>query len=165
MYPFYGAKQLLEHWWYLVYNISMRDENGRFIKGHVVIESWKELSSKANKGKASKSKTKFKKGQRVSPQTEFKKGMIPWNKGKSGFMKGESNGMWKGNDVGLSGLHKWVYLTLGQPDTCQHCGKIELKGHGIHWANKSGKYERKVDDWLRLCVTCHRRYDLDRNQT
>jgi len=48
---------------------------------------------------------------------------------------------------------------LGKPDTCEHCGVGELKGHQIHWADKSGQYKRELSDWLRLCVQCHKLYD------
>jgi len=67
---------------------------------------------------------------------------------------------WKGDDVGYGALHVWVKKELGQPDSCEHCPKSGLKGMKIHWANKSGKYLRRHDDWLRLCVSCHRKYDF-----
>lgn len=40
---------------------------------------------------------------------------------------------------------------------CLQCntGKFE-------WANKSGDYKRDLSDWLRLCISCHRKYDFFR---
>ncbi len=73
--------------------------------------------------------------------------------------RGEKNGYWKGDAVGYSGLHRWVPKVLGKPDTCEACKKSELSGRQIHWANKSQKYQRVVSDWLRLCASCHKRYD------
>ncbi len=69
---------------------------------------------------------------------------------------------WKGENVGYRGLHEWIYNHLGQPDACEFCEQTGLSGHKIHWANKSGQYERNLSDWLRLCVSCHKRYDLAR---
>ena len=143
----------------MVYNLSVRNSKGHFIKKHKVPKAWRESSSKKKKGKRCSPKTEFKKGHRVSAGTEFKKGNIPWNKGLKGFMARDQSGMWKGDGVGLSGLHKWVYLVLGQPNTCEHCGKTGLKGHKIHWASKDHKYKRNVKDWLRLCVLCHKKHD------
>lgn len=77
--------------------------------------------------------------------------------------KGEKNCNWKGDKVGYWALHKWVYRILGKPITCEHCGKTGLTGRKIHWANKSGQYLREKNDWLRLCVSCHRKYDLRNN--
>lgn len=73
-------------------------------------------------------------------------GKIPWN--------------WKGDNVGYTALHDWVRKVLGKPTTCEHCGKTGLTGMKIHWANKSGQYLRRKFDWIRLCVSCHRKHDF-----
>ena len=101
-------------------------------------------------------------------------GGVPWNKGKvcpqiSENMSGERNHMfgllgenscnWKGDKIGYFGLHDWVRKELGAPNTCEHCRKKGLTGHKIHWANKSHTYKRILTDWLRLCVSCHKKYD------
>lgn len=70
--------------------------------------------------------------------------------------------MWKGNQVGYGGLHTWVSKNLGKPDKCEFCKKFGLKGKNIHWANRSGGYKRDLQDWLRLCTSCHKKYDLER---
>ena len=80
----------------------------------------------------------------------------------SGELKKEEWWIWKGDKVGYSGLHKRIRQELGKPETCEHCGKSGLKGKQIHWANKSGKYLTLHTDWLRLCVSCHRKYDKGR---
>jgi len=72
----------------------------------------------------------------------------------------ENHYLWAGNEVGYIGLHEWVYRKLGQPDTCEFCGKSGLSGHKIHWANKKPYlYRRNLNDWLRLCAKCHNEYD------
>src|SRR3990167_3940283 len=77
-------------------------------------------------------------------------------------MPGEKSPFWKGEKVSYSGLHHWVASRLGKPSECAHCGFGGLKGHKIHWANKSGQYKRNLEDWLRLCVSCHKEFDLNR---
>lgn len=86
-------------------------------------------------------------GQRISPKTEFKKGQIPWN--------------WKGDSVGYKCLHDWVKKRLGKPENCcnPQCGH---KSSIFEWANKSGKYKRDIKDWIRLCRSCHRKFDNKR---
>lgn len=80
-----------------------------------------------------------------------------YNKGKIE----EDSPSWKGNLVGYFGLHSWIRKKLGQPDTCKQCSKSGLTSHQIHWANISHEYKRDINDWIRLCVSCHRRYDQD----
>ena len=87
------------------------------------------------------------KGNHNSPNTEFKKGMF----------SDEKHPMWKGDKVGRASLHKWVAKYLGRERKCTFCGTTEAKRY--EWANKSRKYFRRLDDWVRLCVKCHRRYD------
>lgn len=65
---------------------------------------------------------------------------------------------WKGDSVGYSALHDWVERVKGKPSICVHCGSRDKRVY--HWANKSGKYMRRINDWIRLCVSCHRNYDL-----
>lgn len=73
-------------------------------------------------------------------------------KGRFGM---ENHPHWLGDKVGYDGLHDWVYKVLGAPMECKECGKICKNNYQIHWANKSGKYKRDKNDWLRLCVKCH----------
>jgi len=72
--------------------------------------------------------------------------------------KGNENNNWKGDDVGNIALHSWVKRQLGRPMKCEHCGTTKKRMY--HWANKSHEYKREVGDWIRLCVPCHKRYDL-----
>lgn len=72
--------------------------------------------------------------------------------------RGTSHIGWKGDAVGYAGLHKWIGRKLGKPSLCEHCHTTEGR---FEWANKSQEYKRDLDDWLRLCVKCHRNYDSD----
>ena len=71
----------------------------------------------------------------------------------------EKHPFWKGINVGYGSLHQWVSRRLGKPDNCEHCKKIGLSGKTINWANKSKRYLRDINDWIRLCVSCHRKFD------
>lgn len=82
-----------------------------------------------------------------------------WNKGLKGAMKGMANGMWKGDDVGYSALHDWVERELGKPTFCSTC-KIAFSDKKYHWANKSHEYKRDLNDWIPMCVSCHKNYDI-----
>ena len=91
-------------------------------------------------------------------------GRKSWNKGEKCLeTSGEKNGLWKGDDVGKGALHSWIVRQRGNPTKCEHCGKDGLTGHQIHWANKYHFYERNLDDWIRLCCKCHRKYDIKYN--
>lgn len=92
------------------------------------------------------------KGQHSSPKTEFKKGM----KQKRGI----ENPNWK-EEVTYTGIHAWVKRYKGQPTTCEKCGKTGLNGKRAHWANIDHKYKRVLDDYIRMCVSCHQLYDFE----
>lgn len=72
---------------------------------------------------------------------------------------GEKNHKWKGDEVGYVALHTWVSRKKGKPKKCEICKKENLERY--EWANKDRKYRRNTDDFIRLCVECHRNYDLD----
>lgn len=76
----------------------------------------------------------------------------------------EKSKLWKGDKVCRRTLHMWVEKHRGKPSKCEHCGCTEIpdgKKRWFDWANKSHKYLRDLDDWIRLCKECHKRYDLD----
>lgn len=83
-----------------------------------------------------------------------------WLKANVQLPRGEKHGMWKGNSVGYDALHDWVRRYKGAPKSCEECGIEENRTY--HWANKSGKYLRELDDWIRLCVPCHSKLDKSR---
>ena len=61
------------------------------------------------------------------------------------------------NNPTYSALHYRIRRILGTPSECKFCGR---KDSGMyHWANISGEYLYNKDDWVRLCVSCHRRFD------
>lgn len=120
--------------------------------------------NKGLKGWAVGTKAGFQKGHKFYKGGEkgwFSKGNIPetaWQLGDS-RISGEKQWNWKGDDVGYSGIHSWVKKNLGKPTKCEYCGKDGLTGRQIGWANKYHTYKRNLNDWLRLCVKCHCKYD------
>lgn len=69
----------------------------------------------------------------------------------------ESSNSWSGDDVGYSGIHRWVNKNYGKPAFCEMCKDVSRKMY--HWANISNGYRRERKDWIRLCVPCHKKFD------
>lgn len=89
----------------------------------------------------------------------FKKGRIPWNKGKS-LPKGEKANNWKGDDISYIGIHAWLRRTYGKAAKCENpkCEAEDVKR--FEWALKKGfEYERKRENFIQLCKSCHVEYD------
>lgn len=74
---------------------------------------------------------------------------------------GKNHYKWKVEGIGYRGIHSWIEKALGKPNKCLVCG-IEDIGRRYHWANISKQYKRDVGDWMRLCVPCHKKYDMSR---
>jgi len=102
------------------------------------------------------------------------KGLIPWNKGLTAKTDdrvkkytekntGENNVNWKGENVSYRELHKWLNKKFGKPRQCQHCNSTSEKIYD--WANISKEYKRDLDDWIRLCRSCHIKYDRKSKDT
>lgn len=118
----------------------------------------------------------------------FNTGRTPWNKGKKGVQivsdetraklskvrlgnqnakgavrpKGSEHYLWKGDNVSYSGIHNWVRKHLGNCKECSNCLFTSDNTHQFHWANISHEYKRELSDWVRLCVKCHKAYDMGR---
>ena len=82
---------------------------------------------------------------------------------RSGRMKpvkmfGSNNPSWRGDKVSYSGLHHWMKKELGKPNKCIFCFR---KTKRYEWANINKKYTRNPSDWISLCVSCHKFFDMN----
>jgi hypothetical protein len=64
-------------------------------------------------------------------------------------------------DYSYDDIHRWIKVEKGQSNKCEYCKKIYKNLSHMHWANKSGEYKKDVNDWLRLCRWCHKKYDSE----
>lgn len=78
--------------------------------------------------------------------SQFKKGHISYSK-PIDFSESEMN---------YSRLHNWVNRVKKKSGECEFCGKKNCR---LEWANKSRAYKKDINDWIELCVMCHRNYD------
>jgi len=72
--------------------------------------------------------------------------------------RGEKNHIWKGESACYTSKHQWVARILGSPKYCEHCKRSNKKKY--EWANKDHLYKRVIKDYMRLCTSCHRIYDI-----
>lgn len=76
-------------------------------------------------------------------------------------IQGSGNNKWKGDAVGYNAVHGWISRWKGKPDKCEVCGKDKLKHRSYQWANIDHQYRRVLEDYIRMCVSCHRKYDYE----
>lgn len=81
---------------------------------------------------------------------------------KTSFKSGELNPNWKSDSNHYSAIHAWLNKHIGKPNFCEHCGNQNAKKYD--WANISKLYKRDRIDWLRLCRSCHIKYDESRKK-
>lgn len=94
------------------------------------------------------------------PSQKGLKRISVWNKGKeTPQVQGFKNGHWKGEDAGYVSIHEWVRRWKGKPTHCEQCGTVKTTRCSIQWANKDHQYRRILDDYIALCVKCHRAWD------
>ena len=75
---------------------------------------------------------------------------------------GVRNGSWKGDGAGYDAFHKWAERHFTDSGVCERCGSSRL----LQWACRiTGVLTRERAGWLRLCVSCHIRYDIAQRKT
>lgn len=70
--------------------------------------------------------------------------------------RGPNNSSWRGSDATYQALHVRVQQARGTPSKCSHCGTESAPR--FEWANLTGNYD-DVNDYIRLCVSCHHKMD------
>ena len=134
-------------------------------------EGWAEMMSSKLKGRVSPMKDKKQSPEFCQMLSELHKG----NKYKLGIQtteetkqklrdrtKGESIKNWLGDFAGYDAMHRWVEREKGKPYKCEHCERTDKKKY--EWANIDHSYKRNIDDYIRLCTSCHRKYDIQNNK-
>ena len=76
--------------------------------------------------------------------------------------RGPRNSSWRGDNATYKALHYRVYSERGNPRECSRCGHSDPESR-YEWANLTGNYS-DVNDYERMCVSCHRRYDAARRK-
>lgn len=89
----------------------------------------------------------------VWSKTKFCSAKCYWKHDKP---KGDKANRWK-DSPSYFGIHAWITREYGQPKECQFCFTTNSKKY--EWANISKEYKRERNDYIRLCTSCHRKYD------
>lgn len=80
--------------------------------------------------------------------------------GKASIGKQEKSRAWK-ESVGKIAIHRRIEVRYGKQNYCEICKRTDKKKY--EWSNKDHKYSLKKEDWQRVCVSCHRKYDIENN--
>jgi len=70
----------------------------------------------------------------------------------------EDNYQWKWDNITYRTIHRWVENNKWKAIVCSKCWKTKEEWM-IHWSNIDHKYRRNLDDYVSLCVKCHKAYD------
>ncbi|KKM86040.1 hypothetical protein LCGC14_1283040 [marine sediment metagenome] len=71
---------------------------------------------------------------------------------------GKNNSNWKGDAVGYFALQNWINRNYPRQGICSTCGKRANTGY----VNINGEYKRDITDFIELCMSCHKIYDLNK---
>lgn len=69
--------------------------------------------------------------------------------------KGAAHWNWKGDSAGYKSIHEWLRVNHGTHATCEHCGEFGF----IEYASKRKVFIRDIKEWLKLCRSCHKKFD------
>jgi hypothetical protein len=96
---------------------------------------------------------------KCAQKTWRQRAKIDPEKRKLSLPRGEKNPSWAGDKVLYVGVHRWIESRFGKPRECEKCGSIRKKRY--EWANiDHNSYTRDRKNWMRLCTSCHRKYDI-----
>lgn len=83
---------------------------------------------------------------------------------------GEKHWNWQRNDPSYKAIHDWLRKKYGNANKCENkkciyprkCarGKLMIKPKQYQWANTSGQYKRDIKNFVQLCASCHKLFDL-----
>ena len=132
----------------------MRNNKGRFVKGHEVPQEWRDIASKLLKGNAL----------HTTPHSEETKLKISKSHKKSGRFVREKNPAWKGGNsvkrryCDSYDVRVWRTKIFERDDfTCQVCKErgCNLNAHHIYSWREYPELRFDTTNGITLCVACH----------
>lgn len=75
--------------------------------------------------------------------------------------RAEKNDSWRGSGATYAAFHHRVEVARGKPRLCGRCETTDATRY--EWANLTGDYA-DIADYERMCVPCHRRFDIARRR-
>lgn len=75
----------------------------------------------------------------------------------AGGPRGKDSPNYKGSEAGYRALHLRVERARGKPRLCEKCGTTEAVRY--EWALRPGGSYENIDDYDRLCPSCHHTQD------
>ena len=79
-------------------------------------------------------------------------------KGKSNPRYGNLSIWWRGNKVGMNGVHSWLVREYGKAKYCEN-SNCNGKCKWYEWSSRTHVYKRNRNDFQQLCRSCHKLFD------
>jgi len=71
--------------------------------------------------------------------------------------------LYKGDKASYGAKHARIKRKFGKADKCENKTCLGISKR-YEWANKSGLYKPEKNDWMSLCTSCHRKYDMTKEK-
>ena len=69
---------------------------------------------------------------------------------------------WKGDSASYVAKHMWLVKHYGKASRCENRDCSFENPKRFEWANLSKEHKRCRSDYIMLCCSCHRKWDLGR---
>lgn len=76
---------------------------------------------------------------------------------------GEDHPHWKGDRVSYEALHHRILVARGKASECANRLTARCTSVSFEWAHVHGTDPYDLDNYVALCASCHRKYDVRRD--
>lgn len=77
-------------------------------------------------------------------------------------LRGPENPQWKGSDVSYTHLHRRIYQARGKASYCANRASVGCTGDSFEWSHIHETDRAEPANYVSLCLSCHRSYDVRR---
>lgn len=154
-------------------NLIPKSKTGQLVKCPICgVKKYKKLAllKRGSRFCSTKCANESRRGKMPS-NLKYARSKSPIQKGHKGFaICGKDHWAWQENDPSYRAVHAWIVSRYGNATKCENPKCVyprkDMRGYWMEkpkayqWANKSQKYKRDRDDFMQLCASCHKLYDM-----